>query len=359
MPDDKDKIITGQGSQLNTHNRFDKLDRSGEAIYNDEPYQKDEGDKQKTQYIKIYPKTLINKVTSPDVRMPYSANPYQGCEHGCIYCYARITHNYWGYSAGVDFERKILYKENAPEILTSEFEKKSWKGELVVLSGNTDCYQPAEKHLKITRKMLRVFELYNNPVGIITKNSLVERDIDILAPMAEKNLAQVIITINSMDESLRRKMEPRTASAAKKFQTIRKLTDAGIPVMLMISPIIPSINDNHLLEIMKKGAEAGAIAVTYVMVRLNGDVATIFKDWVQKAYPDKAERVIHQIESLHGGSTEDHRFSIRMRGEGNFADIIRQQFMLGKKKYFNDGSLPEVDSSLFKRFGNGQLSLFE
>lgn len=349
---------SGQGAQMNTHNRFDKMDKSGEAIYFDEPYAEEEGDQEKTQFIKIYPKTFINKVTSPDVRMPWSANPYQGCEHGCVYCYARLTHNYWGYSAGIDFERKILYKANAPEILAAEFEKKSWKGEQVVLSGNTDCYQPAEKKLKITRKLLRVFELYNNPVGIITKNALVERDIDILGPMAEKKLATVLITINTLDESLRRNMEPRTASAAKKFGTIRKLTDAGIPVMLMVSPIVPSLNDKDIIEIMKRGADAGAITATYVMVRLNGDVATIFKDWINKVYPDKAERVIHQIQSLHGGTTEDHRFSTRMRGEGNYADIIRQQFMLARKKYFNDAVLPEVDSSQFRRFGNGQMSLF-
>ena len=352
-------FTTGRGAQINTYNRFDKLDKSGEAIYFDEPYADDEGEQEKTQFIKIYPKTFINKVTSPDVRMLWSANPYQGCEHGCVYCYARLTHNYWGYSAGIDFERKILYKENAPEILAAEFEKKSWKGEQVVLSGNTDCYQPAERNLRITRKVLRVFEQYNNPVGIITKNSLVERDIDILAPMASKNLATVLITINSLDETLRRTMEPRTASAEKKFGTIRKLTDAGIPVMLMISPIIPSLNDKDLLEIMKRGAEAGAITATYVMVRLNGDVADIFKDWISKSYPGKAERVIHQIESIHGGSTEDHRYSTRMRGEGNFADIIRQQFMLGKKKYFNDREMPVTDSSKFKRFGNGQLNLFD
>lgn len=359
MSQKDDRNISGRGAQINTHNRFDKHSRNGPPVFFDDPYAEDDGDSVKTQYIKIYPKTLINKVISTDVRMPYSANPYQGCEHGCIYCYARVTHNYWGYSAGVDFEQKILYKENAAEILASEFEKKSWKGEMVMLSGNTDCYQPAERKLKITRKMLRVFEQYNNPVGIITKNSLVERDIDILGPMGQKNLAQVVITINSMDESLRRMMEPRTASAFKKFETIRKLTQAGIPVMLMISPIIPSINDKHILELMKRGADAGAVSATYVIVRLNGDVATIFKDWIQKTYPDKADRVIHQIEDIHGGTTEDYRTSTRMKGEGSFADIIRQQFMLGKKKYFNDQSLPEMDSSQFKRFGNGQMSLFD
>ncbi len=359
MSIDDGKRISGRGAQINTHNRFDKHNRNGPPDFFDDPYEDNEGETSKTQYIKIYPKTLINKVVSTDVRMPYSANPYQGCEHGCTYCYARVTHNYWGYSAGVDFEQKILYKDNAPEILASEFEKKSWLGEMVMLSGNTDCYQPAEKKLKITRKMLRVFEQYNNPVGIITKNSLVERDIDILRPMAQKNLAQVVITVNSMDESLRRMMEPRTASAAKKFETIRKLTQSGIPVMLMISPVIPSINDKHILELMKRGSEAGAISATYVIVRLNGDVATIFKDWIHKAYPDKAERVIHQIEDLHGGTTEDYRTTTRMKGEGSFADIIRQQFMLGKKKYFKDQILPELDSSQFKRFGNGQMSLFD
>jgi len=357
MNEIKNERISGRGAQINTHNRFDKHNRQGEDIFRDEWEEEEEADK--TEYIRIYPKTIINKVESPDVGLTYSMNPYQGCEHGCIYCYARSSHNYWGYSAGLDFERKILYKENAPELLAETFEKKSWKGECIMLSGNTDCYQPIERKLGITRKILRVCHDYRNPVGIITKNSLIERDIDILAPMAAQRLCQVLITVNCADESVRRLMEPRTASTSKRIQTIRRLSDAGIPVTLMISPIIPSVNDRYILDIMKMGADAGAITATYVIIRLNGDVATLFKDWIKKTFPDKAERVIHQIEDIHGGTTEDYRYGTRMRGEGHFAEIIRQQFMIGRKKYFGDKVMPALDSSRFRRFGNGQMSLFD
>lgn len=358
MKEEPKKSKSGRGARINVPNRFDKFSQTDDqAFWFD--VDEEEEELSRTQFIKVYPKTILNKVTSPDVFMVYSLNPYQGCEHGCTYCYARPTHNYWGYSAGVDFEEKILYKPNAAQLLRETFDKKSWKGEVISLSGNTDCYQPVEKRFGITREILQVCLDYRNPVTIITKNALILKDADILTALAQKNLVSVAITINTMDESLRRQMEPRTASTAKRFETIRRLTDLKIPVMLMVSPIIPSINDRDVLEIMQRGSEAGALSATYIIVRLNGDVATVFKDWLETTFPDRADRVMHQIQHMHGGSTEDFRFSTRMKGQGAMADMIRQQFMLGKNKFFKDRQMPALDSSLFRRFDPYTPSLFD
>lgn len=348
--------IKGRGAQINPANPFDKyVPQQNGLIWNDD----DELSAQKaTSYIATHPKTIINKVESPDIGHGYSLNPYQGCEHGCVYCYARNTHTYWGYSSGLEFEQKILVKETAPSLLEEKLKSKNWKPIPIMLSGNTDCYQPAEKKYQITHKILDVLWKYRHPVGIITKSALVLRDIEILSHMATENLVHVAISITSLDESIRQKLEPRAASGYKRLNIVEALSKEHIPVTVMFAPIIPSINDIEVFDIAEKSAAAGARAFNYTMVRLNGDVSEIFKDWLKKNYSDKYDRVIHQIENSHGGKVSDSRFGARMRGEGNVADIISQQVRLAKEKFFKDLNMPAYNTDLYYQYRDRQLRLF-
>jgi DNA repair photolyase len=351
--------IKGRGAQVNTHNRFLKH----EHVIRDDflNYCKTENEKvesNKTTYLEIFPKTIINKVQSPDIPLMYSMNPYQGCEHGCIYCYARNTHEYWGYSAGLDFERKILYKSNAPSLLEQKLRSKNWEAAGIMFSGNTDCYQPIEKKLEITRAMLKVLLKLKHPVSIITKNALILRDLDILKEMAAINLIHVIISITSLSEETRRTLEPRTASIKKRLETVKALSENGIPVNVMMAPIIPGINNHEILPLVKKVAEYGAKSVAYTVVRLNGAIGGIFTNWVQKTYPDRANKILHQIQDCHHGTLNDRRFGTRMRGEGKFAEQIKQQFTLAKRLYFKDVEYTPLNYSLFDKYGTNQMRLF-
>lgn len=348
--------INGRGAQINTANPFDKHEYSENGLkwHDDEEVQA----QKKTRHIVVHPKTVLNKIDSPDIGFGYSINPYQGCEHGCVYCYARNTHTYWGYSAGIEFEQKILIKESAPQLLEQKLKSKNWKAAPIMLSGNTDCYQPAEKTHRLTRQMLEILWKYRHPVGIITKSALILRDIDILEKMASANLLHVSISITSMNTELWRKLEPRAASGQKRMEIVRKLSEIGVPVNIMFAPIIPSINDMEVFDIAKMGAEAGAKRFNYTMVRLNGDVGTIFKDWLIKNYPDKYDRVIHQIEACHGGKVNDSRFGVRMRGQGNVAEVIAQQVKLAKERYYSSRVMPEYNRDLYEQYKYGQLKLF-
>lgn len=285
-------------------------------------------------------------------------NPYQGCEHGCIYCYARNTHNYWGYSAGLDFEQKILVKEDAPRLLEEQLKKKNWQPEPIMLSGNTDCYQPIERDLEITREILKVLWKYRHPVGIITKNSLILRDLDLLKPMAENKLVRTSISVTTLDEGLRRLLEPRTASVHSRLKTIQTLAENGIPVNVMLAPIIPGLNDHEIMKMAETVAGLGAMSIAYTLVRLNGDVAEIFEDWIRKNLPDRAERVLNRIRDCHSGQLNDSRFGTRMQGEGQIADIVAQQVKLARQKYFVNRAKPEYDLTLFEKTRNPQLKLF-
>lgn len=348
--------LQGRGAQINPPNKFDHLQRGSEI-----PWSDDEGvsNLRSTEYIPNYPKSIVNTVDSPDIGHGYSLNPYQGCEHGCIYCYARNTHTYWGYSAGIDFEQKILVKQNAAELLENKLKSKAWKPTPIMLSGNTDCYQPAEKKLKITRSILKVLCTYNHPVGIITKNSLILRDTDLLKSMASKGLVHVAISITSLKEQLIRKLEPRTSSGKNRLKTIHELSRIGIPVSVMMAPIIPSINDTEIYDVAESTSQAGALSLNYTIVRLNGDVSQIFQDWLSKTFPAKAERVLKQIRHIHGGKLSDSRFGIRMRGEGNIAKIIHQQVQLAREKFFEGRKMPEYNLDHFDpKSGSGQLKLF-
>ncbi|MFD1094434.1 PA0069 family radical SAM protein [Salegentibacter chungangensis] len=352
-------FIKGRGAQQNVHNKFDA--HSHEFRDDFLNYCAAEGDEvrdSRTSLIDTFPKTIVNKVNSPDVGLNYSLNPYQGCEHGCIYCYARNSHEYWGYSAGLDFEQKILVKQNAVELLEKKLSSKSWQASPIVLSGNTDCYQPIEKKLQITRRLLQTFLKYRHPVGIITKNALVQRDLDLLKELAKDDLVHVNISVTSLAEETRRVLEPRTASIKKRLQTVERLSAEGIPVNVMMAPIIPSINSHEIMPLVKEISERGALSVGYTIVRLNGAIGGIFTDWIKKAMPDRADKVLHQIENIHGGSLNDSRFGTRMKGEGEFATQVAQQFKIAKNKYLKDRKKFSLNCDLHEEFKDGQLKLF-
>lgn len=351
--------IKGRGAQHNTQNRFLKHEHTvRDDFLNYCEAENEKADNNKTSYLEIFPKTILNKVTSPDIGMTYSMNPYQGCEHGCIYCYARNTHEYWGYSAGLDFERKILFKANAPKLLEQKLKSKNWKAQNIMFSGNTDCYQPIEKKLEITRKMLQVLLKLKHPASMITKNSLILRDLDILKQMASLHLIRVSISITSLSEETRRLVEPRTATIKKRLEVVKILAENNIPVNVMMAPIIPAINNHEILPLVKKVSELGATSVGYTVVRLNGAIGEIFTKWVRKAYPDRADKILHQIKDCHNGNLNDSRYSTRMSGEGKIAEQIAMQFKLARKIYLKDKSFPKLDFSLFDKHETNQMSLF-
>ncbi len=346
----------GRGAQLNTDNRFSKnvyREEHDEMI--DEPLLSDS----RTQILFEYPKKIVNPIKSPDVPGKYSMNPYQGCEHGCIYCYARNTHEYWGYSAGLDFERKIIAKPDAPRLLEKQLMNKNWEVSAILLSGNTDCYQPQERKLKITRELLEVLLKFKHPVGIITKNNLILRDIDILQEMASHRLVHVMVSITTLREELRVKMEPRTVTALNRMKVIEELNKAGIPTGIMTAPIIPGLNSEEIPALIETAANHQAITAGYEIVRLNGSIGELFKDWIFKNYPDRAEKVLHQIAELHGGKVNDSRFGTRMRGEGNIAQSINQLFKMSVKKHLSGRDNFEFNLTAFQRPNNNpQMKLF-
>jgi DNA repair photolyase len=352
-----DNLMKGRGAQLNPKNYFLKNQLVTEHIEGlDEELELNHT----TQYLLEYPKKMINKVDSPDISSPFSMNPYQGCEHGCIYCYARNTHAYWGYSAGVDFESKILVKPEAAILLEAEFMKKSWKPAVIMFSGNTDCYQPAERKYKITRQMLEVALKFRNPVGMISKNQLILRDLDILKEMASMDLVHVMISITSLNEALRLKLEPRTATAKNRLKVVETLNANGIPAGVMVAPIIPGLNSHEMPAIIEAAANAGARGAGMTIVRLNGAVAEIFRDWIHKAYPDRAEKVLKLIAACHGGQLNDSRFGERMSGTGNEAESIKQLFKSSVKRFLGERDFPEYNLNLFRRpSAHNQLDLFE
>lgn len=346
--------MKGRGAQINPANRF--LAASNARIEITAIDEWEEPDPA-TVYMEQEAKSLVNKVESPDVNMFYSMNPYQGCEHGCVYCYARNSHEYWGFSAGLDFERKIIVKKNASELLRKFLLRPSWECKPISLSGNTDCYQPAEKKFGITRKLIEVCREFNQPIGIITKNAGVLRDADILAEMGREQLASVLVTINSLDEPLRRKMEPRTTTAAQRMRVIEELTAKGVHTGVMLGPMIPGLNDHELPSILKQAAEAGASFAAYTFVRLNGAIKLIFHDWLYSSFPDRADKVWHGIEAGHGGKVNDSRFGARMQGEGKEAEMVRQQFVTFRNMYGLGGERWTLDTSKF-RVPDQQMRLF-
>ncbi|HZY83103.1 MAG TPA: PA0069 family radical SAM protein [Cyclobacteriaceae bacterium] len=349
----RDDYFNGRGAQIKTGNKFLKNQYVTDHIEGlDEPLLENPA----TQVFEESAKKIVNQVDSPDLRNMFSTNPYQGCEHGCIYCYARNTHEYYGFSAGLDFESKIIVKKNAPELLEKFILHPKWQAVPIMISGNTDCYQPQERKYQLTRGMLKILAMYRHPVSMITKNGLVTRDIDLLKDLASDNLVQVYISITTLNEELRRKMEPRTASGFKRLNTVEQLAKAGVPVGVMTAPIIPGLNHHEIPDLLKAASNAGAQSAHMTVVRLNGSIGKIFEDWLRKNFPDRFDKVWNQISSLHDGNVNDSQFGRRMRGDGNIADAIHQLFTLSKRKYFEGKSMPPFDLTKFRK--GGLLSLF-
>jgi DNA repair photolyase len=353
--------VVGRAAQLRPANRFESAhieDDFEQLAGNDELV----GERRvvKTVYLPDDSKTIIRENDSPDVPFRYSINAYRGCEHGCVYCYARPGHETLGFDAGLDFETRIMVKYDAAKLLRRELARPGWRGEFIAMSGVTDCYQPVERRLKLTRSCLEVMLEARQPVGMISKNVLMVRDLDVLAPMAEMRLVNVSLSMTTLDPELARTMEPRTATPAAKLRAIRELTAAGVPTRVMVAPVIPGLTDEELPRILEAAAEAGARSAGYILVRLPFAVRPIFQDWLARNFPLKKDRVEGLIRSTRGGRLNDPRWGSRMSGEGAYADQIEQTFNVFAKKYRLDGSLPPLDSSQFRRPSDdtGQMMLF-
>src|SRR6201996_3968947 len=353
--EENEEFFKGRGAQVNTHNKFLKNKYVLEHI---EGLDEQLLENTATQIFEETPKKIVSESKSPDLGHMFSINPYQGCEHGCLYCYARNTHEYFGFSAGLDFERKIIVKRNAAELLEQHFNKKNYEPVGILLSGNTDCYQPLERKLKITRSLLQIFLQYKNPVSIITKNNVILRDVDIIGELAKLNLIHVNVSITSLNEQLRQKLEPRTVTATGRLAVIQKLSEIGVPVRVMAAPIIPGLNSNEVPDIIKAAADRGARAAGFTIVRLNGSISEIFSDWIYKAFPDRAEKVLNMIRECHAGNLNDSEFGRRMSGDGPVAHSIHQMFRMACNRFFGDRDLPPHDFTLFVPKGGKQTSMF-
>lgn len=344
----EEQYISGRGAQFNTQNRFLKTHEVKEEVDSIDEW---EMSNPETKYIEQKVKSIVNRVDSPDLNMVYSMNPYAGCEHGCIYCYARNVHEYWGYSAGLDFESKIIVKINAPQMLRKTLTHPKWEPHPIMLSGNTDCYQPAEQKYRLTRGLLEVCNEFNQPVGILTKNSWIIKDKDILQKMAKKRLVSAMVSITSFNEELRRVMEPRTATAKQRLRVIEELSDAGVHTGVMLGPMIPGVNEHEMQRIMKSASEAGAKFSAYTFIRLNGAVKLLFRDWLYKNFPGRADKVWHLIEASHNGQVNDTRWGLRMRGEGSIADLVNQQYKKYGKLYHLNEDRGQLNVADFRRPG--------
>jgi DNA repair photolyase len=325
---------TGRGAGFNPPNRFEemKVERAPDDLAQcfEDPHPEQNV---LTKFYIDHTKSILAKNDSPDLGFTYSLNPYRGCEHGCIYCYARPTHEYLGFSAGLDFETKIMVKPHAARLLEKQFRSEAWQPQVVLLSGNTDCYQPIERKLGITRQCLQVFLKYRNPISIITKNALIERDIDVLRELASLNLVFVIITITTLDPELARRMEPRTTTPAKRLDTVEALAANGIPTGVNIGPVIPGLTDVEIPMIVKRAAERGARYASFTLVRLPMAVKDLFIEWLDRTLPDQAPRILNRIRSVRGGELTCSEFGKRMKGEGKIADVIDQLFQTSCKQF--------------------------
>lgn len=341
-------ITTGRGATRNLTNRFERIDV--EAVWDDLPDDELPRGPQKirTEYYNDDSETIVSQNRSPDIPFRYSLNPYRGCAHGCSYCYARPSHEYLGWSAGLDFESRILVKQNAAELFRDWMKKrKPPEVEAVMLSGVTDPYQPAERNFQITRKCLEAALEYRHPIRLITKNGLIRRDLDLLQALARDQLVSVAISLTSLDQSLIRVMEPRTLSPRSRLDAMKELKAIGVPVVVMTAPIIPGLNDDEIPRLLKSAAEAGAAASALVSLRLPSSVEPVFLDWVQHHFPDRRDKIVGRIQSMRDGRMNDHQFGVRMRGTGVWADHISQLHQTFSKKYGLSGKLPPLRSDLF------------
>ena len=314
----------------------------------------------KTAAIEDKTRSIINKVVdSPDISFEWTVNPYRGCEHGCIYCYARPTHELLGMSLGLDFETKIMVKKNAAELFRRELASPKWQGDPIVFSGVTDCYQPLEAKLKLTRSLLEICVECRQPMSIITKNHLVTRDIDLLKQLADVNATQVFVSVTTLDRKLALAMEPRASSPKDRLRAVRELNNAGIPVGVMMAPMIPGLTDVEIPAVLEAAAEAGARSAGWVMLRLPYQIKDLFMDWLQREFPQKAARIEHLIREVRGGNITSSKFGERMSGTGEQAEVIAKMFKMYKKKFGLDRKMRELSSADFRRPAlDGQMDLF-
>ena len=343
----------GRGAGSNPGNRF-------EAIHLERGPDWDPGEDPapRTQFFRDATASLIVRNESPDVGFSAGINPYRGCEHGCVYCYARPSHEYLGFSAGLDFESRIMVKLEAAAILRRELSAPSWRPETIALSGNTDCYQPAERRFRLTRACLEVLAEFRNPVGIITKNHMVTRDIDLLGGMAGHRGVAVFITMTTLDAELSARLEPRASLPAHRLEAIRRLGAAGIPVGVMVAPIIPGLTDEEIPAILGAAAAAGAGFASRVVLRLPHGLPALFEEWLHAHYPLRAEKVLNRIRALRGGELNVARFGERMRGAGIFAEQIARLFEVSQRKFGLDKPPPQLATDCFRRVVPGQMELF-
>jgi DNA repair photolyase len=352
--------VRGRSSKSNTTVRFEKLwnerfDDGWEEAPDDRPNRVD------TTLTAEIAKVILSRNESLDIGFDRSINPYRGCEHGCIYCFARPTHAYLGLSPGLDFETKLYFKPNAAELLRSELSKRGYVPDRVQLGANTDCYQPIERQLQLTRRVLEVLAEFQHPLGITTKNHLVTRDIDILAPMAAKSLAAVVISITTLDRRLARDMEPRASTPQRRLDAIRELSNAGIPVIVSVAPVIPGLTDHEIEDIVEQAARAGARYAHCSVLRLSHELKDLFKEWLAAERPGRAERVMSLVRQMRGGKENDTRFGLRMVGEGPVAEMLMDRFRLARRQFGLNQKIASLRTDLFKiplKAGD-QLSLWD
>jgi DNA repair photolyase len=345
----------GRGTGSDPENRFTRLSVEADYDGGEAP-----PERVATRFYVDGSRTALARNDSPDVCFSVSLNPYRGCEHGCVYCYARPTHEYLGFSAGLDFETRIMVKEDAPELLRRELASPAWEPQTIAISGVTDAYQPIERRLAITRRCLAVLAEFGNPVAVITKNALVRRDADLLGDLARQGAAAVSLSITSLDPELQRRMEPRTSPPAKRLEAIAALAAAGIPVSVMVAPVVPGLTDHEIPAILAAAAKAGARSAGFVPLRLPGAVAGLFEGWLAEHYPDRRQKVLARIRELRGGRLNDPRFGSRMRGEGIFAEQIAALFHTAAHRHGLDGGFPPLSTAAFRRptLPGAQLQLF-
>jgi DNA repair photolyase len=350
----KPRSITGRGAAANPKNRFEKIGVEPDpAETGDEP-------RPETVYLRDHSRSIVATNNSLDIGFDASINPYRGCSHGCVYCYARPTHEYLGLSAGLDFESKVLVKEDASGLLRERLSSPRWEPKVLSMSGVTDPYQPVERKLGITRGCLEVLTGFRNPVVIVTKNHLVTRDIDLLSELARYEAAAVVVSLTTLDDHLRRVMEPRTSRPVRRLAAIRKLSEAGIPVGVMTAPVIPGLNDHELPNLLSAAVEAGATFAGYVPVRLPGAVAPVFEDWLERHLPDRKEKVLNRIRSMRGGKLNDPEFGSRMKGGGVYAEHISRLFGVScRRAGIERGRFPKLSAASFRRDGGAQPGLFD
>jgi DNA repair photolyase len=344
-----------RGAGFDPANRFAAIHRDADPESDLDPA---EEPLRRTQFIPDRSQTALTRNDSPDVSFTWSVNPYRGCEHGCIYCYARPTHEFLGFSAGLDFESKIVVKHEAPALLRRELAAPGWRPQVIAMSGVTDCYQPIERKLGITRGCLEVLAEFRNPVGLVTKNALVTRDLDVLSELARFNATVVMISLTSLDSDLRAVLEPRTSPPAARLAAIRRLAAAGVPVGVMVAPVIPGLNDHEIPRIIAAAAEAGAQFAGKVVLRLPLAVAPLFEDWLGRHFPDRKEKVLNQVRALRGGRLNDSQFGSRMRGEGPLAEQIAQLFRVACRRAGMADEGPELSTASFRRIEPGQRELW-